>query len=116
MTTRKVSQMFQEILKGENRQTTQEVLSLTDVSFEQFCEIEAVSEKQKSFGLDMRIKALANAWNTANPAAKDVRFASALVKACMSHKEAKWWCDNESHFLTGMGTLRLLNPDIMKFY
>lgn len=108
--------MFQEILKNENCRTAQEVLAFTEISFEQFCEIEAVSEKQEKFGLDMRIKALANAWNTANPAAKDARFAKALVKACMEHKEAKWWCGNERHFISGMSTLHLLNPDIMKFY
>lgn len=102
--------------KIEESKVAKEVLDMADVSVERFCEIEAVSEKQKSFGLDMRIKAVTNAWNTANPAAKDARFAKALIKACMSHKEAKWWCDNERHFLTGMSTLRLLNPDIQKFY
>lgn len=110
------TRMFQEIVKDENCQAVREVLDLVGISFEDFCEIEAVSEKQKAFGLDMRIKALAGAWNTANPAAKDARFVKALVKACMEHKEAKWWCSNERHFITGMGTLHLLNPDIIKFY
>lgn len=106
------------VQKAGEAKVCNEVLALAGIDSDVFCEIDAASEKQRSFALDLMIKAVARCWNTVEiryPHIKqDSHFARALVRACMEHRHAAWWCKRKSDWQIGNPFLEL-GADVKRF-
>jgi hypothetical protein len=104
--------------KVEEAKVAREVLDFAGVSVEQFCDIEAASDRQRDFALDLMIKAVERGWTYVNhwyPHIKqDVRFARALVCACMEHRQSAWWCKKKSTWQFG-NVVSELGAEIKRF-
>ena len=88
------------------------ILTLAGTDYETgLINIAAVSEKQRQFGADVRIRALASVWDHVDEAYKTAEFANAVLRAANKHANAKWWIDRESHTLA-FGSFHDLDEDI----
>jgi hypothetical protein len=87
--------------------TVRSVLELAGVDYETgLAQLEAVSEKQRAFGADIRIRALANIWSEQVLAEYQTSaFAQAVLRAANRHTSAKWWIERESHTLVSFNDL-----------
>lgn len=75
--------------------------------------LEAISEKQRDYGMDTRISALANVWSGVLTDYKTPEFAATIVRAANRHQSAKWWIECEPKFsLAHKGSFVELDNDI----
>lgn len=90
--------------------TVEAVLELAGTDYESgLAHLEAVSEKQRQFGADVRIRALANIWEQVDTPYQTAAFAQVMLRAANKHADAKWWIDRQSHTL---GSFNDLDSDI----
>lgn len=75
--------------------------------------LEAISDKQRDYGADVRFSALANLWNGAPQDYKTPEFASTIIRAANRHNSAKWWIEQEHKFsMDQSGSFYELDSDI----
>ena len=91
-------------------QAVQAILDLAGQNYEAgLSQLEAVSEAQRSFGADIRIRALANVWEQVEVDYQTSDFAQAVLRVANRYAQAKWWIDRQSHTL---GSFNDLDDDI----
>jgi ribosomal protein S18 acetylase RimI-like enzyme len=91
------------------------ILDLAGISIEDFCQIEAVGEKQRNFANDLKIAALASIWRQGiKEEYRNQRFARALVRAILDHQDARFWCDQSVSWQNGVSALALLKSDFKR--
>ena len=88
------------------------ILTLAGTDYETgLVNLAAVSEKQRQFGADVRIRALASVWDQVDPSYQTAEFANVVLRAANRHADAKWWINRESHTLA-IGNFHDLDEDI----
>ncbi len=86
--------------------TLEVVLKLADTDYETgLVNLVAVSEKQRQFGADVRIRALASVWEQVDVPWQTAELAKATLRAANKHADAKWWIDRQSHTLVSFNDL-----------
>lgn len=98
----------------ENAKIVREIIELAGLDLETaLVPLDAVSEKQRNFAGFVRHAGIADIWQwSVDKEYKTPQFAQALIRAANHHKNAKWWCDRESHTLGIGGFVTDLERDI----
>lgn len=84
----------------KSAKAVQSILDLAGLDYENgLAQLQAVSEAQRSYGADVRIRALALLWQQVSNEYQSAKFAGAVLRAANKHAQARWWIDRQSHTL-----------------